>query len=422
MAQIRKRRRIAISVGLLGAFAAIAAALAAALAARSAFARLEESQAIRHAEIAAEAAAGFAARCAATRNFEPLNAALCEIREFRPLVRELEACDGSGMIVASSDPSKVGTAALDFDGPWADVASEVIRSASGERRLLVTAPIFVGEDLWGSFRAAYSLREFDAAAGAFYGFSAAAAVLLAAAACIAAWALGRRLRADVDRLCRSANAIGTGNAPDPASMADSTEVGVAELQPLAQAVRQLSFRWGEAERKLKTEIEALEETLASRTKALEEAEAQLTPAVAQAARPQRGFTLVELMFVVTLIAVIAAVSMPNLTGSRKSANETSAIATLRVIAVACEGHREKYQQYPTSLRQMMQRGYVDKVVGGGTKSGYRFSYARQTQGWYARARPTVSGTTGDRSFFIDQTGVIRVAQRGNATASSPPLP
>lgn len=388
-----------------------------------------------HAQIAAEAAAGFAARCAKSRDFAPLHAALDELRKVYPFVRELAVYDAMGRVVSSSDLDRIGASVPDFDGPWADVASQVLVSPNGERLLEVTAPIFDGDELWGSFRSAVSLAEIDAAARMGYAWSLGAAAAFAALGCLGSWALGRLLRNDARSLAGAVERLGADPAPGPAPLEEPAKVSTGELEPVARALRRLGGRWMAVEKKRREEVAALEERLAVRTKALEEAEGRLgeggsegkeatvaSPSAAGAA-PSSGFTLIELMIVVAIISIVVAMAMPSLTGSRKSANETSALGTLRAIAAACEGHREKYRAYPTSLRQMMLRGYVDQVVGSGIKSGYRFSYARQNRGtgWYARATPRVRGTTGDRSFFTDHTGVLRVAQRGNATAKSPPL-
>ena len=137
---------------------------------------------------------------------------------------------------------------------------------------------------------------------------------------------------------------------------------------------------------------------------------------------EQGFTLIELMIVVAIIAIIAAIAIPSLLNARKAGNEASAISSLRTLTTVNEQYRTRFGEYAGSLANLSATGYIDAVLGAGTKSGYDFSgYAYGSANtWTCTAVAETQGTTGDRSFFVDQTGVIRgVAGNGASSASAP---
>lgn len=137
--------------------------------------------------------------------------------------------------------------------------------------------------------------------------------------------------------------------------------------------------------------------------------------MAKRARRRRGFTVVEMIVVVGVIAIIAVIAIPGLLSSRKSSNEASAIATLRLIASSQTTFREADKDgdgqadYGT-LPELSQANLVDEVVGTGSKHGYVFdvgrSAARPDTLWFALASPAVPGSTGDRWFAVNHAGVI----------------
>ena len=136
---------------------------------------------------------------------------------------------------------------------------------------------------------------------------------------------------------------------------------------------------------------------------------------------EQGFTLIELMIVVAIIAIIAAIAIPSLLNARKAGNEASAISSLRTLTTTNEQYRTRFQSYSDSLANLQAPGYIDSVLGSSNKSGYNFGYTGGTNTWECVATPIDDGDSGDRRFFVDQSGVIRAAPSGTPDVSSPPI-
>ena len=137
---------------------------------------------------------------------------------------------------------------------------------------------------------------------------------------------------------------------------------------------------------------------------------------------KQGFTLIELMIVVAIIAIIAAIAIPSLLNARKAGNEASAISSCRTITTVNEQYRTRFGSYADSLDRLYTQAYIDKVLGSKQKSGYDFTYASTDKNlWTCNADPHDAGKTGDRGFFVDQSGVIRFELTGAATVNSDPI-
>jgi prepilin-type N-terminal cleavage/methylation domain-containing protein len=133
---------------------------------------------------------------------------------------------------------------------------------------------------------------------------------------------------------------------------------------------------------------------------------------------RRGFTLVELMIVLAIIAVIAAFAIPNLMKSRMSANEASAIGSLRALMSAEGTYMNKYGIYGR-MDQLLAEGLVDSSVAKGRKSGYVFGELKCTDFSYCFcACPAEDNRSGEKEYCITQKGTIYEANFDTAAVGA----
>ena len=150
-------------------------------------------------------------------------------------------------------------------------------------------------------------------------------------------------------------------------------------------------------------------------------------------RKQKGFSLIELLIVVAIILIIAAIAIPNLLRSRIAANEASAVGSIRTINTAEVTYASTYPDIGFAGLASLGgaggtsggAGLLDSVLASGVKSGYSFTVSVATGSpatlYIVNGDPVVQGQTGQRHFFSDQSGVIRYNTSAVASASDNPL-
>lgn len=155
------------------------------------------------------------------------------------------------------------------------------------------------------------------------------------------------------------------------------------------------------------------------------------------------------------LLIIAAIAIPNLLRARMAANKASAVGSLRTIYTAEETYVSTYANgyaanldvlggSSTGTADCTQAQLIDATLAAGLRSGYRFTYAPAfgdyqahsrvspeaaskgctfsgASGYTVNADPVVRGNTGRRSFYTDQSGIIRCQMYGEASADSTPL-
>ena len=170
---------------------------------------------------------------------------------------------------------------------------------------------------------------------------------------------------------------------------------------------------------------------------------------------KRGFTLVEIMIVVAIIALLAAIAIPNVLRGRTTANESASIGNLRALLSSLEMYRSVYQAYPSPDGAAFKTGMyganctgaspepdygppsfcktLDGSVGNALVQGYQYTYAGVGGTTYTLQGAPQSGSTGSRSFTVTEAGLIyhcsgttpvtaaQIAAGGVATIDQAPL-
>ena len=162
---------------------------------------------------------------------------------------------------------------------------------------------------------------------------------------------------------------------------------------------------------------------------------------------QKGFSLIELLIVVAIILIIAAIAIPNLMRAKMAANEASAVGSVRTIVTGeisynsagwTTGNPPAPIGFSVALADLggtncapdaTHTCLIDNILAQGQKSGYRFPYTSAAGAggtvlntFTIGGRPVTFNQTGVRSFFADESGVIRATNaNAAATVNDPPL-
>ena len=155
-------------------------------------------------------------------------------------------------------------------------------------------------------------------------------------------------------------------------------------------------------------------------------------------RKQKGFSLIELLIVVAIILIIAAIAIPNLLRARIAANESAAASGIRTINTGEVFYNSTYPTvgYSLSLVSLGPGGaaaacpapptsatacVIDGVLAGGTKQGFTYTFVANASvpsvGYQVMANPTQLNQTGVRSFCSFEDAVVRYKASGGGLAT-----
>ncbi|SPF49435.1 putative Pilin, type IV [Candidatus Sulfopaludibacter sp. SbA4] len=134
-------------------------------------------------------------------------------------------------------------------------------------------------------------------------------------------------------------------------------------------------------------------------------------------KQRRGFSLIELLIVIAIILIIITIAVPKYNRTQMYMRETAAIKAIQTIHTVQVQYQSQFGRFATSLTELgppasgapgpASADLIMNDLAGGIKQGYKFSVTPIPGGYTVNATPEVYGTSGSRSFYSDQTMVVR---------------
>ena len=147
-------------------------------------------------------------------------------------------------------------------------------------------------------------------------------------------------------------------------------------------------------------------------------------------KSRRGFSLIELLIVISIILIIITIAVPKFQHAQITARETAAIQGIRAIHTAQVEYQSQYGRYAASLTElgppasgapsMSAADLIGNDVSGGEKQGYKYTVTANQGGYVITAIPVSCGSSGNRTFYSDQSMSVHFSTCPDAASPQSP--